>query len=59
VRGELDERVSASVAVDVGQTKVPALAQLDGAVAQLFDRLTQPVAKTRSVFNWALRGRSA
>ncbi len=58
-RGELDERVSASVAVDVDQTKVPALAQLDGAVAQLFDRLTQPVAKTRSVFNWALRGRSA
>ncbi|HZZ06210.1 FUSC family protein [Paraburkholderia sp.] len=58
-RGELDERVSVTAAVDVDPAKITALAQLDGAVAQLFDRLTQPAAETRSVFNWALRGRSA
>ncbi|NPT39747.1 FUSC family protein [Paraburkholderia sp. 1N] len=58
-RGELDERALVTAAVDVDQAKTPALAQLDGAVAQLFDRLTQPVTKKRSVFNWALRGRSA
>ncbi|MGF6904247.1 FUSC family protein [Paraburkholderia sp. GAS348] len=58
-RGELDKRMSATTAVDIDPAKTPALAQLDGAVAQLFDRLTQPVAQTRSVFNWALRGRSA
>ncbi|NPT53094.1 FUSC family protein [Paraburkholderia elongata] len=58
-RGELDERVSVTAAVDIDPAKAPALVQLDGAVAQLFDRLTQPVAKTPSVFNWALRGRRA
>ncbi|NMM03631.1 FUSC family protein [Paraburkholderia sp. RP-4-7] len=58
-RDGLDKRVSVTAAVDVDPAKTPALAQLDGAVAQLFDRLTQPVVKTRSVFNWALRGRSA
>jgi hypothetical protein len=66
-RDKLDERVSVSAAVDaavdaaveVDPSKVSALAQLDGAVAQLFERLTQPVAETRRVFNWALRGRSA
>ncbi|MGF6774740.1 putative membrane protein YccC [Paraburkholderia sp. GAS199] len=36
-----------------------ALAQLDGAVAQLAERLTQPASDTRRIFNWALRGRSA
>lgn len=38
--------------------RASALAQLDGAVAQLFDRLTQPVSDGRRVFNWALRGKS-
>ncbi|MFM0097867.1 FUSC family protein [Paraburkholderia nemoris] len=58
-RDELEEHVPTTAAVDVDPAKAPALAQLDGAVAQLFDRLTQPVARTRSVFNWALRSRSA
>lgn len=62
-RGELDERVSVSAAVEaaveVEPAKVSALAQLDGTVAQLFERLTQPVTETRRVFNWVLRGRSA
>ncbi|MFM0608464.1 FUSC family protein [Paraburkholderia sediminicola] len=57
--GELHERMSATAAVDVDPTMAPALAQLDGAVVQLFDRLMQPAAETRRVFNWALRGRSA
>ncbi|MFM0503807.1 FUSC family protein [Paraburkholderia caffeinilytica] len=58
-RDGLDDRAPVSAAVGIDPEKVPALAQLDDAVAQLFDRLTQPVARTRSVFNWALRGRSA
>ncbi|WP_434112532.1 FUSC family protein [Paraburkholderia caffeinilytica] len=58
-RGELDERVPVTAAVDVDPAKATALAQLDGAVAQLFDRLTQPAAETRQMFNWALRGKSA
>ena len=59
-RGESNECVSATTTVDVDPAKVPALAQLDGAVTQLFDRLTRPVGqKTRRVFNWALRGKSA
>jgi hypothetical protein len=45
-------------AVDFDVNQASALAQLDGAVAQLFDRLMQPVLDTRRVFNWALRGRS-
>ena len=57
--GEFGERVPAVVAVDFDPAKAPALVQLDGAVAQLFDRLTQPVSETRRVFNWAFRGRSA
>ncbi|WGS54331.1 FUSC family protein [Paraburkholderia sp. D15] len=50
-----------AAALDAGKdaTSGPAWAQLDGAVAQLFDRLTRPAATTRRVFNWALRGRSA
>lgn len=55
---ELGDRVPVTATVDVDPARAPALAQLDGAVAQLFDRLTQPVARTRSMFNWALRGRS-
>jgi hypothetical protein len=47
-------RVTPAVAFDVA--KAPAFAQLDGAVAQLLDRLTQPASATRRVFNWALRG---
>jgi uncharacterized membrane protein YccC len=58
-REGLEDRVSATAAVDVDPAKAPALAQLDGAVAQLFDRLTQPVSEARRVFNWALRSRSA
>ncbi|MFM0667410.1 FUSC family protein [Paraburkholderia sediminicola] len=57
-RGGSDERVRVMPAVDFDVNKAPALAQLDGAVAQLFDRLMQPVSDTRRVFNWALRGRS-
>ncbi|MFL9911455.1 FUSC family protein [Paraburkholderia sp. RL17-337-BIB-A] len=67
VAGELDGRQSVTSAVEatveatveVDPAKASALAQLDGAVAQLFERLTQPVAETRRMFNWALRGRSA
>ncbi|MFM0274220.1 FUSC family protein [Paraburkholderia aspalathi] len=58
-RDELERPVPMTAAVDVDPAKAPALAQLDGAVAQLFDRLTQPATRTRSVFNWALRNRSA
>ncbi|MFM0208274.1 FUSC family protein [Paraburkholderia sediminicola] len=58
-RSELDERVLVTAAINVDPAKTPALAQLDGAVAQLFDRLTQPVVETRRVFNWTLRGKSA
>ncbi|MFM0730015.1 FUSC family protein [Paraburkholderia sediminicola] len=58
-RADLDERVSVTSAVDVDPAKAPALAQLDGAVAQLFDRLTHPAANTRRMFNLALRGRNA
>lgn len=49
--------LAASIEVDPG--KAPALAQLDGTVAQLFDRLTQPAGQARRVFNWALRERGA
>lgn len=56
--GGSDERASVTIAADIDVHKAPALAQLDGAVAQLFDRLTQPVSDARRVFNWALRGRS-
>lgn len=35
------------------------LAQLDGAVAQLFERLTQPAHGRLRLFNWAFRPRSA
>jgi hypothetical protein len=67
VAGELDGRVlvasaveaAVGVAVEVDPAKASVLAQLDGAVAQLFERLTQPVVETRWGFNWALRGRSA
>lgn len=58
-RAEWDECVAGTAAVNVDPAKTPALAQLDGAVAQLFDRLTQPVVETRRMFNWALRGKSA
>jgi hypothetical protein len=57
VRGASDGRVPLMPAVDFDVDKAPALAQLDGAVTQLFDRLMQPVSDTRRVFNWALRGR--
>jgi uncharacterized membrane protein YgaE (UPF0421/DUF939 family) len=55
---ESDERGPMTPAVAFDVNKAPALAQLDGAVAQLFDRLTQPVSDTRRVFNWAVRGKS-
>jgi hypothetical protein len=35
------------------------LAQLDGAVAQLADRLAHPNASMQKRLNWALRARSA
>ncbi|WP_454828853.1 FUSC family protein [Paraburkholderia xenovorans] len=56
--GDSDERASVTIDADIDAHKAPALAQLDGAVAQLFDRLTRPVSDARRVFNWALRGRS-
>jgi uncharacterized membrane protein YccC len=56
-RGATNERASVAASVEVDPAKSPALAQLDGAVAQLFDRLTQPAGQARRVFNWALRGR--
>jgi hypothetical protein len=55
----MDGRASVAASVDVDPVKTPAFAQLDGAVAQLFDRLTPPAGTARRVFNWALRGRSA
>ena len=58
-RDGLDERAPVKSIVDVDPAQASVLAQLDGAVAQLFDRLTQPVGQTRRVFNWALRGKSA
>jgi uncharacterized membrane protein YccC len=57
-RGRSDQHVPVMPAVDFDVNQASALAQLDGAVAQLFDRLMQPVLDTRRVFNWALRGRS-
>ncbi|MGF6572367.1 hypothetical protein ABH945_004488 [Paraburkholderia sp. GAS333] len=56
-RDATNERASAAVGIEVDPAKSPALAQLDGAVSQLFDRLTQPAGKARRVFNWALRGK--
>ncbi|MFM0313051.1 FUSC family protein [Paraburkholderia sp. RL17-383-BIF-A] len=56
-RGGRDELASVTAAAHVDARKAPALAQLDGAVAQLFDRLTRPASDARRVFNWALRGR--
>jgi hypothetical protein len=55
--GGSDELASVTTAAHVDARKAPALAQLDGAVAQLFDRLTRPASDARRVFNWALRGR--
>jgi hypothetical protein len=55
--GGRDELASVTAAAHVDARKAPALAQLDGAVAQLFDRLTRPASDARRVFNWALRGR--
>ncbi|HYS65165.1 MAG TPA: FUSC family protein [Paraburkholderia sp.] len=58
--GALEERVSGPLvfAFDFdAAAKAQALAQLDGAVAQLFDRLTQPVGEARRMFDWVLRGR--
>ncbi|ABE33406.1 fusaric acid resistance family protein [Paraburkholderia xenovorans LB400] len=56
--GDSDERASVTIDADIDVHKAPALAQLDGAVAQLFDRLMRPVSDARRVFNWTLRGRS-
>jgi hypothetical protein len=56
-RGGSGEHVPVMPAVDFDVDQASALAQLDGAVEQLFDRLMQPVLDTRRVFNWALRGR--
>lgn len=56
--GGLEKREASVAAVDVDPDAAPALAQLDGAVAQLFDRLTQPALQTRRMFNWAFRSRS-
>jgi uncharacterized membrane protein YccC len=56
-RGATTEPASGAASFEVDPAKSPALAQLDGAVAQLFDRLTQPAGQTRRMFNWALRGR--
>ena len=58
-RGATGEHSSVAARVELDAAREPALAQLDGAVAQLFDRLTQPAGKARRVFNWALRGRGA
>lgn len=55
--GGLEECASLTAAGDIDVHKAPALAQLDGAVEQLFDRLTRPASDARRVFNWALRGR--
>ncbi|WP_144111738.1 FUSC family protein [Paraburkholderia sp. BCC1886] len=59
VRVETNNRNVGTQGSGVDAELTPALAQLDGAVAQLFDRLTQPADGARRVFNWALRGRSA
>ncbi|PQV46487.1 FUSC family protein [Paraburkholderia sp. BL21I4N1] len=56
--GGLEKREASAAALDVDPDAAPALAQLDGAVAQLFDRLTQPASQTRRIFNWAFRSRS-
>ncbi|NYH26579.1 FUSC family protein [Paraburkholderia bryophila] len=56
--GGLEKREASVAAVDVDPDAAPALAQLDGAVAQLFDRLTQPASQTRRMFNWTFRSRS-
>ncbi|PRX22418.1 fusaric acid resistance family protein [Paraburkholderia sp. BL18I3N2] len=56
-RNESDERGAMMPAIAFDVNKAPALAQLDGAVAQLCDRLMQPVSDTRRVFNWGVRGR--
>ncbi|TDY20043.1 fusaric acid resistance family protein [Paraburkholderia sp. BL6665CI2N2] len=58
-RGGSDDRGPMMPAVAFDLNRASALTQLDGAVAQLFDRLTQPVSDGRRVFNWALRGKSA
>ncbi|MFM0241864.1 FUSC family protein [Paraburkholderia phytofirmans] len=56
-RNESDERGPMMPAVAFDVNRAPALAQLDGAVAQLFDRLMQPISDTRRVFNWEVRRR--
>lgn len=58
VLGGLEKREASVATVDVDPDAAPTLAQLDGAVAQLFDRLTQPALQTRRMFNWAFRSRS-
>ncbi|PRY04896.1 FUSC family protein [Paraburkholderia sp. BL25I1N1] len=57
-RGGSDDRRPMMPAFAFDLNRASALTQLDGAVAQLFDRLTQPVSDGRRVFNWALRGKS-
>ncbi|WP_144137650.1 FUSC family protein [Paraburkholderia sp. BCC1884] len=56
--GVFDRRAPVMTSVDVDPGKAPALVQLDGAVAHLFERLTRPVVGARRVFNWALRSRA-
>ncbi|WP_345815369.1 FUSC family protein [Paraburkholderia sp. PREW-6R] len=49
---------STATALDADAVKAPALAQLDGAVAQLFERLTQPVGPRRRMWlGWGVRGK--
>jgi uncharacterized membrane protein YgaE (UPF0421/DUF939 family) len=56
VDGGLDEGVPVLPVFDLeAAAQAPVLAQLDGAVAQLFERLTQPVGERRGVFDWVLR----
>jgi len=50
---------TASVTAHQGHQHAQTLAQLDGAVAQLADRLAHPNASMQKRLNWALRTRSA
>jgi hypothetical protein len=55
--GERTETASVEMVIDRGHAQT--LAQLDGAVAQLADRLAHPNASMQKRLNWALRTKSA
>jgi Fusaric acid resistance protein-like len=57
-RCEPSEPALVTPPAEIDQVGLSALAQLDGALAQLSDRLTRPAGKARRVFNWALRERN-